>query len=324
MNRILYSDTEDALKKYFQDVCKHHKDNTKQKLEEIKAHINPCYNEYIQYINVIIDKYDEILKLKEYEFDNFINNNLNFHNIDFSSEKWVNSQNDGGYTGSFYSNIVEAMEYKSIRDKEYADAIKSLGIRTCVYCNAEYMPIIKVTKRSHKCRFEADHFRPKDKNPFLCISFYNLLPSCAFCNRSKSNKHSDFYLYTNNLTDIEPFHFKLDNKSIIDYEHSLNADLIKIIFEGETTLKENHEKRFHISKIYASFKDEAEEIIWKAKTMKPSYIANLKASFQTIFRNLGENEIRFLYGFYSNTKDVHKRPLTKMKQDIAKQLKILK
>lgn len=324
MNRILYSDAENAFKKYYDDVCKYHEKSTRQKLEKLKNHIDPSCTNYIQYVNVLISKYKDILKLKKDEFDSFKNTFLHLGNINFSSTSWINQNNNGGFKGSFYSNIVDAMEYESIRNKEYAEAIKTIGIRTCVYCNAEYMPIKKITARSHRCRFEADHFRPKDQDPFLCISFYNLLPSCAFCNRSKSNKQSDFYLYTSNPADIEPFHFKLDDLSIIKYEHTLNANVLKILFEGDKDLKKNHEKRFHISEIYDSFKDEAEEILWKAKTMNSSYAEHLKASFQAVFGNLGKNEIRFLYGFYDEATDVHKRPLTKMKQDIAKQLKVLK
>lgn len=326
MIRILYNDTQLAFDNYFREVCKYHKANTINKLKDIKAHINPdpTCRDYTQYVDVLINRYDDILKLKKDEFDSFKNQHLNFNNIDFSGSSWINTNNNGGYKGSFYQNIVKAMNYEHIRDKEYAEAIKALGIRTCVYCNAEYMPIIKITKRSHRCRFEADHYWSKDKHPFLCISFYNLLPSCAFCNRSKSNNVSDFYLYTDKVTDINPFRFKLDEKSIIGYEHCFKADKLNILFEGPSSLKQNHENRFHISDIYKSFKDEAEEIVWKAKTINSSYAANLKASFQSVFKNLGENEIRFLYGFYEKTKDVHKRPLTKMKQDIAKQLKILK
>lgn len=324
MNRILYCDTENAFNKYFADVCKNHRERSKHKLENLKQNIKPNYNDYIQYVDTIINKYDNILKLKKEEFDSFKSNFLAFNNIDFSSKTWINPQNNGDYKGTFYSNIVDAMEYESIRDKEYAEAINSLGIKTCVYCNAEYMPIAKITRRSHRCRFEADHFYPKNTYPFLCISFYNLLPSCAFCNRSKNDKKAEFYLYTEKKTDVSPFQFELDNNSIIDYEYSINADKLQILFRGDKDLVENHEKHFHISEIYKSFKDEAEEIIWKAKTITPSYAASLKASFQSVFKNLGENEIRYLYGFYNKEKDIHKRPLTKMKQDIAKQLKILK
>ena len=324
MNRILYRDTEKVLNNYCDKVCYYHKSSTKQKLEELKAHIDPNCTDYIRYIEVLINEYDNILRLKESEFDDFLNNFLNFGTIDFSSKNWIDSQNRGRYEGAFYSNIVEAMEYENIRDKEYAEAIKSLGIKTCVYCNAEYMPIVKITKRSHRCRFEADHFRPKDKYPFLCISFYNLLPSCAFCNRSKNNNETNFYLYTENSEEVSPFHFELDKKSIIDYEYSFDTEKLNILFIGESSIIKNHETRFHISDIYKSFKDEAEEILWKAKTITPSYTANLIASFRSVFKNLDEKEIRYLYGFYDKEKDIHKRPLTKMKQDIAKQLKILK
>lgn len=339
MKRILYSETVEVLNEYYAKICKYHRKSTLTKLKEMKDRITrdqvEKWEEYNKYLDVLInifgdlDELQKLIALKKDEFesyDKFFPNNINL-----STSNWFNPKSDnqeGDYKGSFYANIVDALNYKNIRDKEYADAIKKLGIRTCIYCNAEYMPIVEMQGRTYRCRFEADHFYPKNKRPFLCISFYNLLPSCAFCNRGKSYNDALFYLYTDDPCDLVPFSFKLDGKSVIDYMHFLDSEKLKIDFtnskNGDEKLLENHEEKFHISQIYQSFKDEAEEILWKAKTINLSYVSQLKKSFESIFGSLGEKEIRYLYGFYDKEEDIHKRPLTKMKQDIAKQFGILK
>lgn len=334
MKRILYSETVGVLDNYFAEVCKR-RQNTLDKLTQMKNRLNKKisdWNKYDQYIDVLIDIFSDLKKLEKLimlKKEDFKSYDSLFPEIDLSILNWFKPSNQrGDYKGSFYINIVKAMNYENVRDMEYANAIKKLGIQTCIYCNAEYMPIVKKYGHTYRCRFEADHFFPKDKYPFLCISFYNLLPSCAFCNRGKSDNDAVFYLYTDDPNDLVPFSFKLDDKSIIEYMCSLDYEKLKIDFtnsrNGDEKLLENHEEKFHISQIYQSFKDEAEEILWKAKTINLSYAANLKKSFNSVFRSLGEKEIRYLYGFYDKEEDIHKRPLTKMKQDIAKQLGILK
>lgn len=338
MKRILYDETVDVLNDYYAKICKYHRKRTLKKLKEMKDRITrdqveKC-EEYNQYLDVLINIFsdlDELQKLISLKKDEFESYDEIFPKINLSASNWFKPKSDdqeGDYKGSFYANIVDALNYENIRDKEYADAIKKLGIRACIYCNAEYMPIVKMQGRTYRCRFDADHFYPKNKRPFLCISFYNLLPSCTFCNRGKSYNDALFYLYTDDPNNLVPFSFKLVDKSIIEYMYSLDYEKLKIVFantrKGDKNLLENHEEKFHISTIYQAFKDEVEEIIWKAKTINSSYASQLKKSFASVFGSLGEKEIRYLYGFYDNEKDIHKRPLTKLKQDIAKQLGILK
>lgn len=286
----------------------------------------PDYRLYAGYIQTIIDHFDLILELKMEKFNLFAKDHFSYYKINFSSKKWFNyaGSNDCYKDESFFETLVSEMRYNIIKKNVYIPAIKDLGIRTCIYCNAEYMPVYE-SGRKIKARCEADHFFPKDKYPFLCISFFNLLPSCPYCNKSKRDKPASFYLYTNNYCEISPFRFGLEEKSVIQYKLNFDAKKLKInIDSDDKRLLKNHNDCFHIENLYSSFKDEAEEIIWKSMAKNYSYMKQLKQSYKCIFGSYGVNKIRFLYGFYEKQCDVHKRPLSKMKQDIAKQLKILK
>ena len=65
-----------------------------------------------------------------------------------------------------------------------------LGVNTCPYCNRSPIHTVFDSLESNKelIRPTLDHFYPKSKNPFLALSFYNLIPSCYYCNSSLKGK----------------------------------------------------------------------------------------------------------------------------------------
>lgn len=65
-----------------------------------------------------------------------------------------------------------------------------LGVTVCPYCNRSYIFTVKKDARNGKARPQYDHFFPKSKYPYLAVSMYNLIPSCAVCNSGKSDKDS--------------------------------------------------------------------------------------------------------------------------------------
>ena len=60
-------------------------------------------------------------------------------------------------------------------------------------------------------------------------------------------------------------------------------------------------------------------MLWRHKIYSSSGIAALKDGFKELFQD-GFDIDRFLLGTYADAKDVFKRPLTIMKQDVMKQL----
>lgn len=65
-----------------------------------------------------------------------------------------------------------------------------LGVTVCPYCNRSYIFTVKKDARNGKARPQYDHFFPKSIYPYLALSMYNLIPSCAVCNGGKSNVDS--------------------------------------------------------------------------------------------------------------------------------------
>lgn len=284
---------------------------------------SPRWNDYADYVKAIIDHFQEILTLKPSEFDGFQKKYFSMLSFDeIKSTGWKSSSNV-----AFYLKIVELMRYDEVRASELIPYIEKLGIRTCVYCNSQYTVTTHVNKNEVKGGYQLDHYYPKAKYPFLCISFFNLQPSCGCCNNWKEEKQIEFNLYTDitRVGVINPFSFRLDKASMVRYMLSQDCHTLEIVFDSnDKNLLHNHEMVFHTSKLYENFKDEAEELLWKKKISNSAYIEQLQIMFQKTFPNIRGSFNRYLYGIYDNEKDIHKRPLTKMKQDIARQLKLIK
>lgn len=296
-------------------------------------------SEYREYVKNIIDKLPEIIKLKPSEFDDFKNtyfNNLTSEQlcskvpdlgdkqIDEAVAKLpqgISYKKDSYNFGKkkFYELIVEAMCYNDVQKTEIRPYMKRMGLNTCVYCNASYA----VATDDRKATFQVDHWLPKSEYPFLCISFFNLYPACMHCNQIKSDSRTyKFCLYTEDPNELDPFKFSIDDKSIIKYLLSNDFELLKVNLKSDTLTKEaeEHFNFFHLGGLYSQFSDEIEEIVWKAKIYNESYRNQLLAAYNKKFPFNMYAFKRFYLGFYPDAKDVHKRPLTLLKQNIAKEM----
>lgn len=234
----------------------------------------------------------------------------------------------------FYESVVKAMRYEDLRDKEFLVYLKYSGIKTCVYCNAQLALVIekrtnnkkgKKAKVQNVGKLELDHFYPKSDHPFLCTSFYNLYPVCGNCNRAKSYKPVLFELYTD-TNELNPFNFWIDDNSILKYWYTNNHADLKVWFEeknGNFINLKNHDDTFGIQGLYDTQTDLAEELIHKAKVYSDKYQKSLVESYNKLFPDQSIVK-RLLIGNYDKPEDIHKRPMAKFTQDIAKQLGLLK
>ncbi len=119
-------------------------------------------------------------------------------------------------------------EYKTINKinddvgaKCFKDIMEILEVRICPYCNHAFI--------DYETAFQKDHFFAKSKYPLLTLSFFNLVPSCSYCNTKKSTKE---------IHDIKlnPYHMNFNDdairmKAVIDTEKTGSIkDLIDLRF----------------------------------------------------------------------------------------------
>ena len=254
MRRILIDDRVRGVAKSFQVFlekglgCKYK--SPKTHLEELAN--NPLLNpQQKQYVQLIISEWDNLIVL-EPPFDVTIQK---FESI-FVAEK-IATEQFGIAPKSLYKEIVKAMRYDYVQETVYPKIINQLGIKTCVYCNAQYAFSYDNGRNSFQ-NYEIDHWLPKSKYPYLCTSFFNLQPSCTKCNKLKSNKDDilPFCLFTDDKSKLDPFDFSILHVSCAQYLATHDRDMLRIIFSSkEPGLKDNMDALFHISTQYQAHKE---------------------------------------------------------------------
>ncbi len=282
----------------------------------------------IDYVEAIISNWDDLIiaepdtYITEWEplFDSIIPK-AQIETATYETTETDNQGNTQKVTHTFYKSVVAAMRYDYVQDTVYPKYMSKLHIKTCVYCNAQYAISVE-----GYINYELDHALPKSKYPYLCTTFMNLQPSCSRCNKSKSNKEEDatrtlFRLYTTKQNDIDPMQLRLDSaslaKNLSDPKQKLSINFSCI---NDTKLEKGQNEFFHIKKLYQAHTDVAEEIVWKSRVYDSIALDNYKKTFTKL--GFTESQFRrFILGNYAEKEDVHMRPLAKLIQDIAKQLK---
>lgn len=196
--------------------------------------------------------------------------------------------------------------------------IQNIGLDTCPYCNRNYIYYLSKKKQ---IKPEIDHFFPKSKYPFLGVSFYNLIPSCQTCNGYAAKHQKD--PLRSGLTN--PY---LVNSSDFSFTYKIltNGIVSSLLDKNSIELKINknipgHLNVFKLKELYEQHTDHVIELIIKSKMKYSETYRNYLRSYRDRGLRFNDNEIdRMILGNYASERDVHKRPLAKLYQDIGKEL----
>lgn len=336
MRRILIDERIAHLaRRYSEGVFTESRDNRiDMPLERLRAlygrlYKQEQYHRYAMYVWNIIVHYREILRLEPQDFfEYYINYFADIASDEMSQIIAVSYQpNEQPHIkvpqGRQFNELVQwAMRYKDLRAVDYMYYLRELNIRTCVYCNAQYAIVVEDTKDNGEEKkvalFQLDHFWPESEYPFLCTTFFNLQPCCANCNLHKSDKKSDFNLYTRNEKDLSPFWFELESGENIDGVRGYDYKDLNIMLQSRNRkLLDNHQERFLIDKIYKHHNREAQETIVRLKINDEAYRKQLSTCLNSLFPDGVEHPERFFWGHEMNEEGVHERPLNKLVQDIV-------
>ena len=279
------------------------------KKDEIKRLLN---NKYLFLYNYLYDVKGELIenKVEELAF-------LDRVGMKKSIERW-------GIIGEKESEelLSQVFQYKNFSERKIAcDILNAMKIEVCPYCNRLYIHTIK----SRKVRAQFDHYYPKRQYPYLALSLYNLIPSCAVCNTVKSN------LDTIKAPLLYPYdeEFGYENRFVL--EPKTNQEYVKIWqgvsdefdlkIEAKTRLKEiicRQDDKLHLSELYNEHKSYIMDIIKSRNINSPDRIRDLYLRYGKLFAT--EAEVKGLL-YMTNLGKEHwgKRPLAKLTYDIDKQ-----
>lgn len=212
------------------------------------------------------------------------------------------------YTGGF-----------SLKSSPYSayDLAEMLDIQTCTYCNRIYTKTVKNPAKITRPEF--DHWFPKESYPLLSLSFYNLIPSCHVCNSSVKG--------STRMRLNEFIHPYVDENINLSFSYDLDK-YDKYVFKIkriEGSREDNTIKAFKLEELYKTHEDEISDMVKIKKLYSIQYLLKLKRMLRTVDQNISLEELyRLAFGTYINELDFHKRPLSKMKKDILKELNIIK
>jgi hypothetical protein len=334
-NRNKYSKVEHLEKDYIQKF----KVNTQPEILLNNAIINKKSREYkitkpiqLKILKYLCDEFDSIIIAKPRDqakiISKFIRNNWQQEVYDiYKNAKGVDKQR----TSKFGEEILHLLGYKERFRKNVGRGIwlaNQLNIKSCPYCNANNTIITEKKYGKELLKFQLDHFFPKSEFPYLSISLYNLIPSCANCNITKSSKplnlNEDYHPYEMNLASKAKFHLKYDPDPAKLTLYSICKQNLEIEFIAKHTdplnIVKKHNEMYHIDGVYNRHQDHAEELL-----MLSIIYSRMQAKKHLEIKGLFENEehyYRFLLRNYHLEKDTLKRPLAKFTQDIRKQLHI--
>lgn len=304
--------------------------------------INPKPNNiYAQYVNQIITDYDNLIVAHPKDFhlikttyDNILDPVTHELLVRLTyTDSITDPQKPKSFINvRFVDLLIELLGYETVQSSIFSEYLNKLNIRTCVYCNTQYA----VATKEGTSMYELDHFFPKSLAPYLCTSFFNIQPTCGPCNKRKSYQEFEHGRYNlsiwkepNDNTE-DAFKFELDKVKLTRYLvksgiKDSNDIVVKFLPARKDAnimlLHKDIEDHFHITSLYSQFNDIAEEVVWRHLIYTKDYIDSFKSYCGRIFPIIKEKADRIILSTYSNRDDIFKRPLTKMIQDIDRQLK---
>lgn len=271
------------------------------------------------YIDLLIADYPKVLTLEPIEWKQYIDKYKEVLKREpdmLTTEVAYRKTKKKVFKGKLYERIIICLQYAEAR-VILGGIHQQMGLKTCVYCNA-----IPTMSNNGEVFYQMDHYLPQSLYPFLGTCFYNLQPSCGVCNDHKKTKNCDFGLYVNSEQhkELSPFRFVPKIESL-DGPYP-RCEEIQFRGKEANVTKESkaHEEMFHINNMYAGYKDEVSALYVDAYKMNPSMVEVNAACWGIPATK--EDVLAYMSGHLSlEEKNIHKKTLTKLKQDTIKQLK---
>lgn len=216
-------------------------------------------------------------------------------------------------------NYMNYDQFKKGETYNNATFVASLELRVCPYCNRQY-----TLGLSHKGKKmitpQLDHYYPRGVYPLFGVSFYNLVPSCSYCNVLKRDFDTMEKPHFHPYFDKEEPCFKI---SCIEAKPSKDASKynFKIVSDNKKLL-ENSERAFKLTEFYKEHDYEFKKLIEKFMAYPVEYIDSMK-DYLDEYKSLNFRDLEMDI-FQVVPKDQHgMEPLDKFRTDLYLSLKKL-
>lgn len=264
-----------------------------------------------------------------------IDNNLTFRDLLIGDdlEKIIASIDYNKYSvneqkllNKYFSS--ELFSYTSFRASHSEIIFELHDIDVCPYCNEfRTYTISKSSNNKGRQIFQFDHYYDKSTHPYLYINFYNLIPSCSYCNHIKETSSIDTLIYDHNISDNIEFEaipqdvdfFLIRNRSkpeSVKIDMS-KKDIAKLHSDIEAKIDEYVDQDyFKLKKRYKNYSKEILDIYTKNQIYNLSSII----SISKIMKFTPKDVLRLVYDTEVDSEYIKTRPLSKLKSDVLKEL----
>lgn len=258
-------------------------DAQKLKIEDI--YWNWFKNYHLKDFKEIIDK-DKVFKEKVLFEDYLSDEKIKQFLLSLPSELEKLAVNIDSISKTIKTDTKDFLlkNYGNFRQSQAPKIIKELNIRSCPYCNQNYIFSYQDIQKTKKISLigELDHFYSKNIYPELSLCLYNLVPCCSRCNKEKSDNKIIINPYNREASFKSFFQTEFD-LDIIDLNYLLGLSenfLIKLNTENASNEEEKQlTKIFKIPSKYQEMKREVKNTILKMNMYNDLYINKIEDNF---------------------------------------------
>lgn len=360
MRKINYPSSEKFIEEYYKSFFKNNSENTLRngiKTEDINNHLKKIFinGDYTfkDIINADLDKLLEINNCIEHYIQIYVKKEILLQYTDEEEKKFINQffrnridkktkvsalneRKNNARRKNIKSKIdlalcdvilFKGMPYESLSNEISAffmNKSKDLKIKTCFYCNIDFVNTYIGKDGKRKNQYTLDHVLPKGKYPYFSLSLFNLVPSCYTCN-SKLKKEKEFTI-NDSLILLSPTSKKyfFDQKIKFDLKINLQNEDIDLNSIKPSLINMNGHKGldefidiFQLKGRYDFHSNIAQEMVDKRKKYSDTQINEI-AKILSASENQVKKDI-FGKELYEETN----APFEKYKNDIGKELGLM-
>jgi hypothetical protein len=282
----------------------------------------------IECLQFICENYKKIILGSPLELERIIKT--------FDNRGWNKEINNGKTRTPFGVALTKVFGYKHQFRSSQKHGVwfaSKMNIKVCPYCNSQYTLVVNRKNKGTLAKFQFDHFFPLEKFPYLSVSLYNIIPSCAACNHKKSNTRlwikDSYHPYYNSIGEFSEFKVIFPgNVEKLSFPQLLSMDIDRIRiqfvskFSHTKKMIEQHDALFDISAVYTRHKDIAHTIMIQS-TLRNRYYQKSVMKIRGLFPD-ESTMIKYILGASVNIDDSLNKPLSKFTQDIARKLNLIK
>lgn len=272
--------------------------------------------------NVISSIIESILNSKIHEL--LVSDYIDLPKLENKIIEDINSglQNYNDYEEEVRKCLSKIFDYDKLISRDPSVSYRITEIKktnTCTYCNRIYTNTVFKIGKEYIERPDLDHWLCKSEHPLLAFSFYNLIPSCPYCNR-KIKGARDF----NDSNHIHPYSTSKRRFHFWAVPEWNNAWDLKIKRKAGSP-EDYMIKDFNLEEVYKCHTmDEVKELIEFAEANNNTYLEDLYCNILSTFPEKSQADVyRMLFGTELYEEGHLNRPLSKLKHDILEQLGII-